>query len=215
MQANRICTIKGCGKAHRARGWCSTHYCRWLNTGDPLGFKVRSKEKQTWTKKIRPVKIVGPDCFITLSDGTTAVCDAEDADLVRGNNWSLGAGNHPISGLGKLAHVILGRSCHWIDHKDRDARNNRKSNLRYATKQENAWNRSKAKGKSSQFKGVSFRSDRGTWMACIGFNGRTIKLGTFATEREAAEAYDNAARERFGEFAALNFPEAKSTEAAA
>ncbi len=32
----RICSIKGCHRDHVARGWCSLHYRRWYNNGDPL-----------------------------------------------------------------------------------------------------------------------------------------------------------------------------------
>lgn len=31
-----ICSIEGCVKLVRARGWCSTHYNRWRTHGDPL-----------------------------------------------------------------------------------------------------------------------------------------------------------------------------------
>lgn len=31
-----ICSISGCGGPVRARGWCSKHYQRWRNHGDPL-----------------------------------------------------------------------------------------------------------------------------------------------------------------------------------
>jgi hypothetical protein len=30
------CSIDGCDRPHVARGWCDTHYRRWLNHGDPL-----------------------------------------------------------------------------------------------------------------------------------------------------------------------------------
>lgn len=29
------CSIEGCGRASRKRGWCSTHYTRWRRHGDP------------------------------------------------------------------------------------------------------------------------------------------------------------------------------------
>jgi hypothetical protein len=35
--ANRTCSIDGCGKPHKARGWCSSHYNAWRAYGDPLG----------------------------------------------------------------------------------------------------------------------------------------------------------------------------------
>lgn len=35
LEAVEVCTIQGCEKPVRARGWCSTHYARWSRTGDP------------------------------------------------------------------------------------------------------------------------------------------------------------------------------------
>lgn len=36
MRQKTTCTVKGCGKPARARGWCSAHYERWRVHGDPL-----------------------------------------------------------------------------------------------------------------------------------------------------------------------------------
>lgn len=40
MANQRICSIEGCGKPARGRGWCSKHYTRWLRNGDPLVTKT-------------------------------------------------------------------------------------------------------------------------------------------------------------------------------
>lgn len=32
-----ICSIEGCERASRARGWCNAHWKRWQRHGDPLG----------------------------------------------------------------------------------------------------------------------------------------------------------------------------------
>jgi hypothetical protein len=44
----------------------------------------------------------------------------------------------------------------------------------------------------------------GKWRAYLTVDGKFISLGSFGTAREAARAYDVAAREQFGEFAATN-----------
>jgi len=31
----KVCTIEGCCKPARTRGWCATHYQRWVRNGDP------------------------------------------------------------------------------------------------------------------------------------------------------------------------------------
>lgn len=32
----RICSVKDCGKYHKAKGYCTNHYNRWRAWGDPL-----------------------------------------------------------------------------------------------------------------------------------------------------------------------------------
>jgi hypothetical protein len=60
--------------------------------------------------------------------------------------------------------------------------------------------------KTSLFRGVS-RTKRGKkWQACLVYDKRTIFLGRFASEAEAALVYDAAVREKVGEFGIYNFP---------
>lgn len=47
MASQRICSVDGCDKPHKAHGYCEPHYRRWRATGDPLGSKPRPKKQPT------------------------------------------------------------------------------------------------------------------------------------------------------------------------
>jgi len=98
-----------------------------------------------------------------------------------------------------------------VDHINHDSVDNRKANLRPATRAQNACNRRKFRGATSKYKGVTLRKATGKWTARICIHRRSIHIGCFEKEIEAAKAYDNAARKYHGEFAALNFPESRKT----
>jgi hypothetical protein len=84
------------------------------------------------------------------------------------------------------------------------------NNCRWATRSQNKGNRSKARTRefSSQFKGVTLYCGKKLrtkpWLASIGIEGKRVSLGSFATERDAAAAYNRAAEKHFGEYAKLN-----------
>lgn len=90
-----------------------------------------------------------------------------------------------------------------IDHIDGNSLNNRRSNLRLATRQENNRNRKKSKNNTSGYKGVCFDKYKKKWVATIGVDGKVIWLGRFKTPELAYEAYCEAAIKYHGEFARL------------
>jgi hypothetical protein len=93
-----------------------------------------------------------------------------------------------------------------VDHRNSDTLDNRRDNLRLATRSQNNCNRRKTKSKtSSRFIGVCFHKLHQRWCADIRHNGKKIWLGSFASETDAAKAYDEAAKKYHGEFARLNF----------
>ena len=91
-----------------------------------------------------------------------------------------------------------------IDHKDRNGLNNQLNNLRVATPTQNRVN-SFYKNNTSGYKGVY--KNTGRWEAQIRCGSKTLYIGRFDSPEEAARIYDKKAREIYGEFAALNFPD--------
>ncbi len=96
-----------------------------------------------------------------------------------------------------------------IDHVNQDSMDNRRANLRGATRAQNIRNRKKFSTSSvSKYKGIYRYKDKKRWIARIMFERKRIHLGIFRNEIDAAKAYDRAAIKYHGEFASLNFPNA-------
>lgn len=167
--------------------------------------------KKTWRYRVRPIRVEGEIAFVPLTRGFEAIIDAVDISLVDGWNWSAlpndAGGWYAYSGARRkvpLHGIVLPVPAGFlVDHRDGDGLNCRRANLRKATAQQNAQNRRKTRVSASIFKGITL--DGNNWRARIKVNGRRISLGTFASEKEAARAYDAAALQHFGEFAFPNF----------
>jgi len=109
-------------------------------------------------------------------------------------------------------HVLIAGYKPRTDHIDGDGLNNQRSNLRPATYRQNNHNmRARRPNVNSarhvsQYKGVTWKESGSRWRARIVIDGKEVGLGTFISELAAAQAYDAAAREAFGEYAKTNFP---------
>lgn len=93
-----------------------------------------------------------------------------------------------------------------VDHKDHNGLNNQKSNLRICNASQNGANRLKNKNASSKYFGVCYSKKSKRWNAFLQTHKRGTNLGYFDNEEEAAMHRDKIAKERYGEFAILNFP---------
>lgn len=162
---------------------------------------------------------------IPLTGGCVALIDDEDYQVVMsGGRWRVQhddaglryAKRHVRRAVGdyttqRMHSLITG----WplVDHINGDGLDNRRSNLRPASNSQNSMNRKvTAADNTSGFKGVCrHRRVRGDgWVAAITCDGTSRHLGVFEDPELAARAYDAAARELFGEFARLNFPQEES-----
>jgi hypothetical protein len=103
--------------------------------------------------------------------------------------------------------IHYGEFANYVEHKNRDRRDNRIENLRLSTHQQNTFNRGIYANNTSGFKGVRYDNrkwHKKRWYAIIYVSGRPISLGYYDTAEEAAHAYNQAALKYFGEFACLN-----------
>ncbi len=165
--------------------------------------------------------------FIVKS-GDEVLIDDEDLHLVpkyKGRAWRIHSNGYVSARLGGMhvdqhtvyLHRLIMNAPEGVDVDHRDRNNKldcRKSNLRFCTPSQNQGNRCKNRNNhTSRFRGVHFSSKCGKWHAYLHIRpkkgpkkGKQVKihLGTFTTEVEAAEAFNEAALIYFGEFALLN-----------
>lgn len=150
--------------------------------------------------------------LIPLSRDFVAVVDLDDYVRVTAYIWYAGERR----GLTYAFTDSLGKSTAMhrflldvgkgieVDHIDGNGLNNTRSNLRIATHRQNLQNRRPTAGRYT-YKGVSYHDHSSLYRARITVNGKQLNLGYFKCSIEAAQAYDKAAKEHFGEFARTNF----------
>ena len=94
-----------------------------------------------------------------------------------------------------------------VAHISEDKYDNRKENLRWATRIEIGMGKLCQKNSSSIYKGVDWKKDRKKFRSKIRVGKREKFLGYFDDEKEAARKYNEAAILYYGEFARLNIIE--------
>lgn len=143
-----------------------------------------------------------------------AMIDRADAELVVPSRWQL------VNGYARTERRIAGRRTYTymhrlivaapagieVDHLNLDRLDNRRSNLRLATRSQNMANGGQRSDNSSGYRGVSWSSRDRIWQVHVRIDGKSRYVGRFDDLEAAARAYDAAAAAAFGQFARLNFP---------
>lgn len=154
---------------------------------------------------------------IFLTKNKFALVDYEDYEHLKKYKWYFANGYarrniRMANGKRKiiLMHRIIMNTPKGMetDHINGDTLDNRKCNLRICTKSKNQMNKGRVRKGTSKYKGVSYyiteRHKTGKWVARITVDNKTVRLGYFSTEKEAAKAYNEAAKKYHGEYARLN-----------
>ena len=139
-----------------------------------------------------------------FKDGLKFLIDAEDFEkFVKDESFYLLNNGYVYSGKHKLLHRILMNAPDgmFVDHINGNKLDNRKTNLRICTQQENNMNRGKNKNNTSGFKGVTFHKQTQKLQALIRIDGKYKFLGLFEKAEDAYEAYKKAAVKLHGDFA--------------
>lgn len=149
---------------------------------------------------------------IPLTKGKVALVDDEDFEWLNQWKWYCHSNNYACRRVTKngkswisYMHKEILDSPGNTDHINGNGLDNRRSNLRSCTQQQNMRNQRPVRKRASKFKGVynTGKGKRKPWRAAIGDCGYK-HIGYFWTQEEAAVAYNKEATRRFGEFANLN-----------
>jgi len=161
---------------------------------------------------------------IPLTQGQVALVDESDYDLLNQWKWCVKKDRNTYYAMrgvernGKSKSIMMHRLILGLkkndstqaDHVDGNGLNNRRSNLRVCTNQQNQFNQRHQIGKSSKYKGVCWNKKDKIWTAQIRKDQKSYHLGSFRNERDGALAYNKKAKEFFGEYAQINTLQALS-----
>lgn len=132
----------------------------------------------------------------------TSQISEEDFERVCELPWHLRADGYASGSKGRLHNFIMGkppRGYIW-DHHNHDRLDNRRENLILATFAQNAQNKGKKPGTTSQYIGVDWSKNESKWRARCSDK----QVGLYVSEVEAGKAYDKAALFLFGAQAKTN-----------
>jgi len=163
---------------------------------------------------VRPIRVEGDLAYVTLTQGYEAVIDAADAPFVGQFNWCAVVNCNTVyayrrtktkegGAFGTLLHRFLLEPPKGVevDHISRDGLDNRRANLRVASRAQNSWNSKPPSSNTSGYKNVTFCKRKRRWVVRISVGNKRLRFGSFPTPGEAHAAYVKACLLHHGEFA--------------
>jgi len=200
MKSFRKCSVVGCENKHYAKGYCSKHR-----------FQIKKHGKILERTRFDPNEVVIYHDYAEIvhysrdnRESGRSKIDLDKVELIEGIKWALDKDGYSVTsidGVRTCMHrLIMNAPRHlFVDHINHDTMDNRVSNLRICTHQENSRNKKKVKNESGHT-GVILDKRRNKWQARIKVDYKHIFLGYFDDIEDAIKARKEAEIKYFGEF---------------
>ena len=154
----------------------------------------------------------GNICYGRLANGKQFIIDSDMYPLIENIKFYLVYGDrvdrvpYISDAKGNLLHTYIMPKIKGmeIDHVNMDTMDNRKSNLRICTHQQNQMNQDLQKNNTSGVTGVSYYKPRGKYRDRIKIGQHDIHLGYYKTFQEAVQARNVGMECMFGEYGRYN-----------
>lgn len=180
------CTIKGCDKKHKAKGYCNTHYTIFKRTGSPVS-SLRKRTKANLKDPLIKAANISYNCMIqrVTNKNNPRYKDYGGRGITICKRWLICFDNF-FEDMG--AKPTLKHSIDRIDNN----KGYSKLNCRWATDLQQVYNRRKQHNNTSGTTGVTFdKRWSGSWKARVNDGkGKRINIGSFKTKKEAIEAIE-------------------------
>lgn len=199
------CIIENCNNTNIvAKGLCCKHYKQQYRHGFILKRTIYDKNEFVFDNEVCIIKCFNKNGEVVAK----SMIDLEDYEKVKDKKWSyLPIGYICCCSENLFLHRFLMEDklrlkSDTVDHINRNKLDNRKSNLRILTKQQNLLNKGLQSNNSSGVRGVrikKLKSSGVSYEARITINGKEKYLGRYKTIEEAEQVRKQAEKELFGE----------------
>lgn len=195
----KTCKAENCNNKHYCKGYCKKHYVQIQRHGKILDRTSKDKNEIVLHDDYAEIILYSKK----QEEVARTIIDLDDIDKVKNYKWYLDGRGYVYCGTirNSLHRLII--NCpedKVIDHINHNKLDNRKSNLRTCTQQQNTINRSKTSRNTSGYVGVCYKPKINKWQSYITVNKKPMHLGYYNTLEEAIEVRKQAEIKYFGEY---------------
>ena len=200
-----ICVVDGCNNKYSCKGYCQKHYWQIKQYGRILDRTTHDPNEIVIYDDYAEIILYNKQC----EEVGRTIIDIDDINKIKDYKWYLDREGYVINNkIGRLHRYLMNPPNDMvIDHINGNPLDNRKSNLRICSQQQNSMNKqNQRRNTTSKYKGVNWHKRRNKWRAGIKINGKYKHIGLYDTELTASIEYDKAALLYFGVYACTNHP---------